>query len=143
MAGSNEKTTDSARLDILAQRKSAQIPLNENAQEWQALLQYLEGKFMKRPDMNGVLFLVGLNVLGLGPDEFTKEQKQDIMHIGVCELLSFAEFYEFSGRDTQGWPHYSPRRSPQAMSLAEQEAILRACAVQYFKEADPTFNFKP
>jgi hypothetical protein len=132
----------SLRLDIRAQRKAGQVPMNEQALEWQALLRYLEGKFLKRPDMNGVLFLVGLNVLGFGVEEFTKEQKQDIMHIGICELLSFAEFYEFKGRDSEGWPHYTLLRSPQGLGLAEQEAILRACAVQYFKEADSQFNFE-
>ena len=129
------------RLDIRAQRRNVQTPLNEHAREWQSLLMHLEGKFLKRPDMNGVLFLVGLNVLGVGPQEFSKEQKQDLLHIAVCELLSFAEFYEFAGRDDQGWPHYKLLRSPRGMSLAEQEAVLRACAVEYFKEAETDFNF--
>ncbi len=134
---------DSLRLDIRSQRKTVQAPLNEQAREWQALLLYLEEKFMKRPDMNGVLFLVGLNVLGFGPNDFTKEEKQDLLHVAVCELLSFAEFYEFSGRDPQGWPHYTLLRSTLGMSLAEQEAVLRACAIEYFKETDPSFNFIP
>ena len=141
MADKEESQAVSLRLDIHAQRRSIQVSLNEQAREWQALLDYLERKFTKRPDMNGVLFLVGLNVLGLGPQDFSKEQKQDLMHIAVCELLSFAEFYEFAGRDDQGWPHYRVLRSPQGMSLAEQEAVLRACAVEYFKEADTDFNF--
>lgn len=143
MEGQTGDKDQPLRLDIRAQRRNIQAPLNEHAREWQALLIHLEGKFSKRPDMNGVLFLVGLNVLGRGPDEFSKEQKQDLMHIAVCELLSFAEFYEFSGRDAQGWPHYTLLRSPQCMSLAEQEAVLRACAVEYFKEADTDFNFIP
>jgi len=141
MEDRDEPQTASLRLDIRAQRRNIQVSLNEQAREWQALLHYLEGKFSKRPDMNGVLFLVGLNVLGLGPQDFSKEQKQDLMHIAVCELLSFAEFYEFAGRDDQGWPHYKILRSPQGMSLAEQEVVLRACAVEYFKEADTDFNF--
>jgi hypothetical protein len=141
MSGDHHPREEPLRLDIRAQRQKAQVPLNEHAQEWRVLLDYLEQKFAKKPDMNGVLFLVGLNVLGLGPDDFTKEQKQDIMHIGICELLSFAEFYEFKGRDKQGWPHYSLLRSPQGMSLAEQEAVLRSCAVQYFRETETDFNF--
>lgn len=141
MEDRDESQSASLRLDIRAQRRNIQVSLNEQAREWQALLQYLEGKFSKRPDMNGILFLVGLNVLGLGPQDFSKEQKQDLMHIAVCELLSFSEFYEFAGRDDQGWPHYRILRSPQGMSLAEQEAVLRACAVEYFKEADTDFNF--
>ncbi|MFM8786299.1 MAG: hypothetical protein ACKOFE_01410, partial [Bacteroidota bacterium] len=76
MEGKDELPIEPLRLDIRAQRRNVQVPLNEQAREWQALLVYLEGKFMKRPDMNGVLFLVGLNVLGLGPQEFSKEQKQ-------------------------------------------------------------------
>ena len=65
---------------------------------------------MKReslPDLNAILFLVGIQELGRMKPNFTKEEKQDLMHIAVCRLLSEDGYYEFVGRDDDGWPHYN------------------------------------
>jgi hypothetical protein len=62
------------------------------------------------------------------------------MHIAICELLSFVEYFEYSGRDPHGWPHYKPLRKPSVGGLSEQESLLRACAVQYFRENDEDFE---
>lgn len=127
-------------MNILNQRLQGRLELSEQAKEWQALLAYLEKQIGKKPDMNGLLFLIGVNVLGQGPREFSKEEKQDLMHIAVCELLSFVEYFEFQGRDSGGWPHYLSLRQPAVTGLSEQEALLRACAVQYFRENDSDFD---
>ena len=58
------------------------------------------------PDLNIVLLMIGIQELGFWRKGFTKEEKQDLMHIGVCELMSYDGYYEFIGRDTEGWPHY-------------------------------------
>lgn len=139
---------DASKLNILEERLRRRDPLakpslGEQAAEWKALLDFLEGILGKKPDMNAILFLVGVNVLGKGPDAFTKEEKQDLMHVAVCELLSFSEFYAFEGRDESGWPHYRILRSTVSLTLAEQEAVLRACAVQYFRETNENFNPHP
>jgi hypothetical protein len=127
-------------MNILNQRLQGRLELSEQAKEWQALLAHLEKQIGKKPDMNGLLFLIGVNVLGQGPREFSKEEKQDLMHIAVCELLSFVEYFEFQGRDSGGWPHYRSLRQPAVTGLSEQEALLRACAVQYFRENDSDFD---
>lgn len=127
-------------MNILNQRLQGRLELSEQAKEWQALLAHLEKQIGKKPDMNGLLFLIGVNVLGQGPREFSKEEKQDLMHIAVCELLSFVEYFEFQGRDSGGWPHYLSLRQPAVTGLSEQEALLRACAVQYFRENDSDFD---
>ncbi|RYZ46346.1 MAG: hypothetical protein EOP49_23445, partial [Sphingobacteriales bacterium] len=63
----------------------------ENFEErWFGVEQLLQERFEKKPDMEGILFLIGINELGMMPrrNKFTKEQKQDLMHIAVCSLLS-------------------------------------------------------
>ena len=132
--------SEGLHLNILGQRLHGRLELSEQAREWKTLLLYLEKFLGKKTDMNGLLFLVGVNVLGAGPRDFTKEEKQDLMHIAVCELLSFVEYFEFNWRDIEGWPHYKVLRKPSVGGLSEQEALLRACAVQYFRENDPDFE---
>ena len=61
---------------------------------WSKLLSGLHEIFGKKPsDLNAVLFIIGVQELGKGPRHFTKEEKQDLMHIAVCKVLSFSDFY--------------------------------------------------
>lgn len=103
-------------------------------QRWHELVEKLEKDFGKIPDLQAVLFLVGVNVLGQGDRKFSKEEKQDLMHIAVCELLSLAEYYEFNGRDADGWPHYTLLKPLPAFNLLEQEETLKGYCLQYFEE---------
>lgn len=94
----------------------------------------LAERFGKIPDMEGILFLIGVNEFGKEPPrgKFTKEQKQDLMHIAVCTLLSQLDYYRFIGRDEDGWPHFESVMLVPPMAGPEQESILRACIVHYF-----------
>ena len=112
----------------------------ELGEKWEQLMLRLTEDFGKRPTLEALLFLIGVRELGAHPREFTKEEKQDLMHIAICELLSFVEYFEYSGRDPHGWPHYKPLRKPSVGGLSEQESLLRACAVQYFRENDEDFE---
>lgn len=103
--------------------------------EW-LRVQHLVKKRMRRaqmPDLNGILFLIGIQELGRWGEKFTKEEKQDLMHIAVCRLLSYDGYYEFVGRDADGWPHYKALQPIAKGSVKEQETFLKAKAIQYFK----------
>ena len=63
-------------------------------------------RFGKKPDMEAILFLIGIQEFGHVRDKFTKEQKQDLMHVAVCTLLSQSGYYEIEGYDDDGWPHF-------------------------------------
>ena len=72
---------------------------------WLKLRIKLKENFGIKPDMDGVLFLIGVQELGAGKQVFTKEQKQDMMHIAVCTLLAQSGYYIYEVRDESGWPH--------------------------------------
>ena len=55
----------------------------------------------------------------------TKEEKQDLMHIGVCCLLSDDGYYEFVGRDAEGWPLYRQKRKIEIIGEKVQEKMLK------------------
>lgn len=106
--------------------------------EW-LRVQHLVKNAMKRetiPDLNTVLFLIGIQELGRWKRNFTKEEKQDLMHIAVCRLLSYEGFYEFIGRDEEAWPHYRQVRELTTQGLGPQERLLKELAVRYFKELE-------
>jgi hypothetical protein len=92
----------------------------------------LQERFGKLPDMEGMLFLIGLNELGAPDAKFSKEQKQDLMHIAVCSLLCQEGYYEPAGRDADGWPHFHEVARPVFSDLKGQEQLLKECIVRYF-----------
>jgi len=102
-------------------------------QRWLDTEQMLRERFGKLPDMEGILFLIGVNQLGRMPKrKFSKEQKRDLMHVAVCTLLSQYGFYEFAGRDEEGWPHFNELEPVGVKGLADQERMLKECIINYF-----------
>lgn len=102
---------------------------------WQALLAELEKIVAKKPkDLNGVLFLIGMQELGRGPGRFTKEEKQDLMHIAICKVLSLAGYYTLEGQDAQGWPHWKLVKKLPHFDLLEQEKLLKMHVLEYFEQ---------
>ena len=87
----------------------------------------------KMPDLQAIFFLIGLQELGRWDKNFTKEEKQDLMHIAVCELLSDEGYYEFKGRDADGWPHYEQVKNYNVEGVQTQDRLLKEKAIKYFK----------
>jgi len=105
--------------------------------QWAALLTELGTNVLggKRPkDLNSVLFLIGVQELGRGAQNFSKEEKQDLMHIGICKALSLSGFYELEGLDKDGWPHWVLVKKLPHFDLLEQERLLKTHVIEYFEK---------
>ena len=102
--------------------------------KWGKLLNEVEVRIGKRPnDLNAVLFLIGIQELGSGFKNFSKEEKQDLMHIAVCKVLSYSGFYELEGVDEEGWPHWKKAKPLPHFDLLEQENLLKEHIIEYFE----------
>jgi len=107
----------------------------ESDRHWQELLTELEKNFGKRPkDLNAVLFIIGVQELGKGAKNFSKEEKQDLMHIAICKVLSLAGYYELEGIDESGWPHWKLVKKLPHFDLLEQEKLLKMLVIEYFEK---------
>jgi hypothetical protein len=105
-------------------------------QRWWNLEATLAERFGKKPDMEAILFLIGIQEFGEIRDKFTKEQKQDLMHVAVCQLLSASGFYEMERVDEDGWPHFRQLKPMPDMSAPEQENFLKDHILLYFEKHD-------
>jgi hypothetical protein len=102
---------------------------------WSALLADVEKLIGKKPkDLNAVLFLIGVQELGRGKQFFSKEEKQDLMHLGICKALSFSGYYELEGLDKDGWPHWRLIKKLPHFDLLEQEKLLKWHVIEYFEK---------
>lgn len=111
-------------------------------EEWEVEFEWLRVRHLVKkvfdrdqlPDLNAILYLIGIQELGRWQTSFTKEEKQDLMHIAVCKLLSLDGFFEFQGRDADGWPHWKQVRSVSVEGVKEQGEMLKHSIIRYFEE---------
>ena len=101
---------------------------------WWGLEAKLLERFGKKPDVEAILFLIGIQEFGDIREKFTKEQKQDLMHVAVCSLFAQSGYYELEKVDEEGWPHFKQMKSLPVMNLAEQENFLKDHILLYFEK---------
>ena len=106
----------------------------ELKEKWRDLSTILEKQFGEKPNLQTVIFLIGVQELGKGYVNFTKDEKQDLMHIATCKLLSFWGYYELEGLDNEGWPHWKKCTDIPRLTLQHQDQLLRHSVLAYFKE---------
>lgn len=82
-------------------------------------------------EMDGILFLIGVQELGQGFRTFEKDEKMNLMHIAVCRLLEPLNYYRFSHRDEQGWPHYTQGDNLPGLAKKEQDTLLKQAIITY------------
>lgn len=107
----------------------------DQERKWNSLLGEIESVIGKKPkDLNSVLFLIGVQELGHGTKNFSKEEKQDLMHIGICKVLSLSGYYVLEGLDKDGWPHWKMVKKLPHFDLLEQEKLLKMQVMEYFEK---------
>ena len=111
-----------------------QQALEDISIRWLKLRIKLKEQLGIKPDMDGVLFLIGIQEFGSGKQEFTKEQKQDLMHIAVCSLLAQSGYYVLDGYDEENWPHFTQLKALPDFNMFEQENFLKDHALLYFQQ---------
>ena len=109
--------------------------MNDQAleEQWQSLLAKLLPQFGDL-DLQGILFLIGVQELGKGYQQFKKDEKLGVMHIAICTLLEPYGHYTFTGRDQDGWPHWQLNQSLPPLKPAQQHLLMRQAILDYFKE---------
>ncbi len=102
--------------------------------EWLRIRHYVKDAMSAKelPDVKAVLFLIGIQELGRVQVEFTKEEKQDLMHVAVCTLLEEEGHYKFVGRDQDGWPHWEVTKRIKSTGVEDQEELLKKKIIEYF-----------
>lgn len=94
----------------------------------------LEKSFGGGMDVQAIIFLIGVNELGIGYKDFSKSEKTDLMHISICTLLEPYGYYRFMGRDDDQWPHFELVKELPPLNEREQQHLIKEAIIQYFTE---------
>jgi hypothetical protein len=107
-------------------------------ENWRRVESVLSQKFglEPEPELDAVLFLIGVRELGLNKRKFKKDEKLDVLHIAICRVLSSYGFYELEGQDEEGWPHYIIKEKLPNLKGGEQSILMKQAIVRYFDDED-------
>jgi hypothetical protein len=90
----------------------------------------------KNPQMDTILFLIGVQELGSGQQKYTKDDKLNILHIAVCRLLEPFGYYKFSHYDDDGYPHFEEVEKLPDLKPNEQQILMKKAIIQYFLDEE-------
>ena len=107
--------------------------LKEN---WDLVVERVSNRFAEGDvlDLDAIIYLIGVQELGVGPKEFQKDEKLNLMHIAICRLLEPYGYYEFDFYDDEKWPHYKAKDQLPTLKPGEQSVLMKEAVVAYFKE---------
>ncbi|MCS7085823.1 MAG: hypothetical protein RMM53_01660 [Bacteroidia bacterium] len=111
--------------------------MNDLQTAWNRLEELIKRRFNAPAKPEALFFLVGMREMGLAPRAFSKQEKTDLMHVGLCTLLEPYGYYRKTGRDDDGWPHWELVRPLPHMDFFGQSAFVREILVEYFKKIWP------
>ena len=107
-----------------------------NNQKWKQIENFFETNFTdgEKPDMDTILFLIGVQELGQVKKRFKKDDKLNLLHIAVCRVLEPFGFYRFDGKDPDGWPHFELLEELPPLKTNEQSLLMKYAVIQYFDD---------
>ncbi len=105
-------------------------------ERWGLLVEKLSQQFSDGDplDLDGIIYLVGVQELGNFQKNFKKDEKVNLMHIAICRLLEPYGYYDFDFFDEDGWPHYIVKEQLPPLKAGEQAVLMKEALVNYFLE---------
>lgn len=106
--------------------------------KWEKVEEFFTENFGdgEKPDLDTMLFLIGVQELGQGKKKFVKDDKLNLMHIAVCRLLEPYGYYRFEGLDEQGWPQFEFTDTLPELKSNEQTLLMKKAIIQYFEDKE-------
>ena len=107
-------------------------------ERWEQVVQQLSERFSDGEllDLEGIIYLIGVQELGKPNQTFKKDEKVNLMHIAICRLLEPYGYYEFDYFDKEGWPHYKVKAELPPLKAGEQSILMKEAVVSYFIEKE-------
>ncbi len=99
---------------------------------WAKLKEVFKQSYGEYPSVISLLFLIGLEHVPSAESSLTKEEKQEVIHVGLCTLLQKEGLYAFDYLDDDGWPHFQSTELAKELDIEKQENYLKQLLIDYF-----------
>lgn len=104
--------------------------------KWNRIEAFFKENFThgETPELDSMLFIIGVQELGKGKVTFKKDDKVNLIHIAICRLLEPYGYYRFTGKDADGWPQFELVTNLPELKPNEQSILMKKAIVLYFEE---------
>ena len=118
----------------LCKMQKASTRNKELKDQWETLVSILTERFSETEsiDIEGILYLIGIQELGQVHERFKKDDNVDIIHIGICSALEPFGYYVFDYFDDDRWPHFKLIEELPPLKPGEQSILMKEAVVHYF-----------
>jgi len=108
--------------------------MNPPQDDWQKILDFFARKFTggEPPSLDTILYLLGVQEVGQGTRRYSKQEKIDLMHVGLCTILEQTGHCRRTGATPDGWPLFEQKKSLPPGDR-ERESLLRQGLIAYFR----------
>lgn len=116
---------------------SIQKHLNVDAdlleRRWDSLVNSMESRFGRKPDIEALLFLIGIQSVGRGYEpDLPKERKQSLIMEGSYLAFETLDVYARVGMERNGFLIWEKIVELPKLSVDDQEKLLRIGILNYF-----------
>lgn len=113
--------------------------------KWDYVVKSFSEKFAEGDDLDldAILFLIGVQETGLWHQNHSKDDKVNIIHVGICTVLEPLGYYEFDYVDQDKWPHFKVKELLPPLKAGEQSLMVKEAIVMYLEKRnyfDEVFN---
>lgn len=88
------------------------------------------------PDLDTMLFLIGVQEVGKGKQKYKKDDKVNLIHVAVCRVLEPFGYYKFIELDKDDWPVYELVEKLPNLQANEQQILMKKAIINYFREEE-------
>lgn len=127
--------TTLVRMDALTISEHLSVGDDELKERWDRLIARIETRFGKTPDIEAILFLIGIQSVGRGYEpELPKERKQSLIMEGSYLAFETLGIYSRIGMERNGFWIWEKNIDLPKMSVEDQEKLLQIGILNYFDE---------
>jgi hypothetical protein len=111
---------------------------------WLKIQHFVKDKFKTNqlPNLDTVLFIIGLQEIGFFKKSYSQEQKLDITTIGTMTVLSSKGFFRQKGVDTEGWPVWEQINAYEPENDTIKQNELKVLISDYFEKRYDIINYE-
>ena len=108
---------------------------DEHDHYWEVLVADIEARFGRMPDIDAILFLIGVQSVGRGfePD-LPKERKQSLIMEGSYLAFETLGVYHRMGLERNGFWIWEKTADVPELGLEDQEKLLQIGILNYFDQ---------
>ncbi len=104
--------------------------------EWDKLILQLSKQFKVTAEIEFILFMMGIQEMGIGFREFSKTEKMDLINVARCRILARQGYIKETGIDPEGWPIFEASSKVKSMIPSFQNQLIKKGIIEYFKTVE-------